>query len=132
MKKLIACSGTQSFMRSAETVSSTSNLALHTLPRKIVINTCYGGFSLSDKVINRYRQATGSVLGQDNEFFETDIARDDPVLIRIIEEIGVGAASGAFASLKIIEIPSDIPVDGWTIQEYDGVEWVAEKHRTWS
>jgi hypothetical protein len=33
-----------------------------------------------------------------------------------------------FATLKIVEIPDDVD---WIIQEYDGTEWVAERHRTW-
>lgn len=32
------------------------------------------------------------------------------------------------ADLKIVEIPPDVD---WEINEYDGVEWVAETHRTW-
>jgi hypothetical protein len=38
------------------------------------------------------------------------------------------AANGAHANLKIVEVPPDVE---WQIEEYDGNEWVAEKHRTW-
>jgi hypothetical protein len=38
-------------------------------------------------------------------------------------------ANGLHANLKIVEIPGDIE---WLVQEYDGAEWIAEKHRTWS
>lgn len=38
-------------------------------------------------------------------------------------------ADGKCAELKIIEIPDDIE---WEIEEYDGWEHVAEKHRVWS
>jgi len=31
-------------------------------------------------------------------------------------------------ALKIVEIPADVD---WVLMEYDGCEWVAEKHRTW-
>jgi len=31
--------------------------------------------------------------------------------------------------LKIVDIPDGVE---WEIEEYDGMEWVAEKHRTWS
>ena len=34
-----------------------------------------------------------------------------------------------YSELKVVEIPDDVEYD---IQEYDGNEWVAEKHRTWS
>ena len=40
-------------------------------------------------------------------------------------------SSDTDGKLKIVEIPDDVPEDGWTIQDYDGKEWVAEKHRTW-
>jgi len=30
--------------------------------------------------------------------------------------------------LKVVEIPDDVE---WNVQEYDGNEWVAEKHRIW-
>jgi len=61
-------------------------------------------------------------------FCDTHIERDDPVLIQVVEELGK-EADGFCASLKIVEIPDDIE---WTISDYDGAEWVAEEHRTWS
>lgn len=53
--------------------------------------------------------------------------RDDPDLIAVVEELG-DAASGACANLEVVEIPDDVE---WVIEEYDGSEWVSEKHRTW-
>jgi hypothetical protein len=38
-------------------------------------------------------------------------------------------ANGTYANLKVVTIPGDVD---WEIGEYDGMEWVAEKHRTWS
>ena len=61
-------------------------------------------------------------------FSTHDMARNDPVLIQVIQELGKGA-DGRHAELKIVEIPDDVQ---WQIQEYDGLEWVAEVHRTWS
>lgn len=54
--------------------------------------------------------------------------RDDPKLIQVVEELG-DEASGECSHLKIVEIPDDVE---WEIKEYDGAEWIAEKHRTWS
>jgi hypothetical protein len=65
---------------------------------------------------------------KDQTFSDYDIPRDDPILIQVIEELGE-FADGRHAELKIVEIPDDVE---WQIDEYDGVEWVAEKHRTWS
>jgi hypothetical protein len=95
------------------------------MPRRIVINKCYGGFSLSEPVKLLYKERTGKSLR------EYEAVRDDPELISAIEQIGLDNASGTFGKLAIIEIPDDVPEDGWDIQDYDGVEWVAEKHRTW-
>lgn len=53
--------------------------------------------------------------------------REDPLLIQVIEELGE-EASGYCAKVSIIEIPSDVE---YTIEEYDGYEHVAEKHRKW-
>jgi hypothetical protein len=95
--------------------------------RRVVINDCYGGFGLSDEAEALYRELAG-VDVEDDKFHVSDIARDDPLLIKVIRELGP-AADGLHAELKIIEIPADVE---WQIGEYDGNEWVAEKHRTWS
>ena len=58
----------------------------------------------------------------------TDGGAQKIAVIKVVKELGM-AANGAHANLKIVEIPGDVD---WTIQEYDGVEWVAEKHRTWT
>jgi hypothetical protein len=100
--------------------------------RKIVLNRCYGGFSLSKDVKDMYRSATSNIIRPSGWYPDHDIPRDDPLLIEIIESVGLNRAGGGFSKLCIVEIPDDVPEDGWIIQDYDGVEWVAEKHRTWS
>jgi len=56
------------------------------------------------------------------------VNRSDPILVQVVEELGEVAA-GRHAELKIVEIPDDVQ---WDIEEYDGLEHVAENHRTWS
>jgi hypothetical protein len=87
---------------------------------KIVINKCYGGFSLSREAED-YLNIKSYGEGR-------DIKRNDPKLIECIEKLGDNA-NGSCAELEIIEIPDNID---WQIEEYDGMEWVAENHRTWS
>lgn len=53
--------------------------------------------------------------------------RSHPLLVQVVEELGE-KADGRFAKLKIVEIPDGIE---WEIDEYDGVEHIAEKHQTW-
>ena len=60
-------------------------------------------------------------------FCTSTIERDDEKLIAVVEELQE-KANGHYAFLKIIEIPDDVD---WILQDYDGVEWVAEKHRIW-
>lgn len=61
-------------------------------------------------------------------FCTSQVERDDEKLIAVVEELKE-KANGPYASLKVIEIPDDVD---WILQDYDGVEWVAEKHRTWN
>lgn len=93
--------------------------------RRVVINNCYGGFGLSYEAVDMYKEMAGLT---ENDFCHTDIERDDPYLVEVVKRLGA-KANGAHASLKIVEIPADV---SWHIAEYDGNEWVAEDHRTWS
>jgi len=90
---------------------------------KVVINDCHGGFGLSEAALKEYKDRKGIT---DKNFWYYDIPRDCPVLVEIVER---GAADGAYADLKVVEIPDDV---NWYIEEYDGLEHVAERHRTWS
>jgi len=65
--------------------------------------------------------------GNDVWFHDQDIERDDPILIQVIEEMGL-EANDICAELKIVEVPDDVK---WEIDEYDGVESVEEEHRSW-
>lgn len=56
------------------------------------------------------------------------IDRADPDLIKVIESLGE-KANGSHAKLEIVEIPDGTD---WEVEEYDGREWIAEKHATWS
>lgn len=162
---------------------------------KVVINTCFGGFSLSPRAVKRLAElngkecyfteyqrkpvldldvkvpvtleeleASGNRLGMwsawdipnahevvGKSFRDPDglyktynalynkhslpdgrgIERHDPKLIQVVEELGGGhrkGASGACAELTIVEIPDGTDYE---IEEYDGNEHIAEKHKTW-
>jgi len=137
---------------------------------KIVVNSCYGGFGISQAGMLRYAELKGLTLYPEPSEFGTvtyhtvpesqrvqplssdqwlaatteqrmasndayssqtlhcaDIARDDPALVQVVEELGAAAAD-QFAELRIAEVPDDVK---WYIDEYDGQEWVAEVHRRW-
>ena len=56
-----------------------------------------------------------------------EIPRDDATLVQVVEELG-DRSHGALARLKVVEIPDGVD---WVIEDYDGDETIAEKHRTW-
>lgn len=89
--------------------------------QKVVINTCFGGFSLSEEAYK--------LLGieWDGYGYAYNDKREDPKLIKVVEKLGK-KANGYCAKLKVVQIPSDIE---YKIEEYDGAEWIAEKHRIW-
>ena len=139
---------------------------------KVVINACYGGFSLSTAAMVRIAEIKGIKLYPEKskkfsfmnywlvppeqrpreieteewlqmsyeekrahneavikvEMDNRNIPRNDPALIQAVEELGT-KANGDCARLKVVEIPDGID---WEIEAYDGLEHVAEKHRSWS
>jgi hypothetical protein len=120
---------------------------------KVVINRCFGGFGLSDQAFELFMTKKGIEFdkvpskhsfrsgesdyyikghaGEDEHFlyyFDLCQDRSDPMLVEVVEELG-DKANGWAAELFIVEIPDDVK---WHIHEYDGIEHVAEDHRTWS
>ncbi len=101
---------------------------------KVVINRCFGGFSLSKEAVqymaNRGSKEAIEMLSQ-KEFYgylhETE--RNDPLLVEAVESLGVNEASGDHAELRVVEIPDGIE---WEIDDYDGLESVKERHRSWN
>ena len=90
--------------------------------QQIVINVCHGGFGLSGPAKDLYEQLSGQ-----HGVWDRDLARDDPYLVQVVEQLGE-AAAGGYAELLVVDIPAGVD---WTIEEYDGKEWVAEVHRVW-
>lgn len=126
--------------------------------REVVINKCYGGFGLSHQATKMYWEAHGKRVraysydlttktktylteeeignnlfvhydnaDDEDESITHEIPRDDPILVDIVKRLG-SKADGPHAELGIVEIPADVD---WYIEEYDGNEHIAEKHRTW-
>jgi len=134
---------------------------------RVVINKCFGGFSLSPAALlwlykhgfranatlakdyynesgeltaklrkwRKYRK-TGKrggfapvVFSPDEKLVLTNNlgCRSEPLLVECVKALKE-KANGDHAKLKIVEIPDDVE---YTIEEYDGQEHIAEKHRTW-
>ncbi len=54
--------------------------------------------------------------------------RSHPLVVQAVESLGSEVASGRFASLKVIEVPDGTEFE---IDDYDGMESIHEKHRSW-
>ena len=96
---------------------------------KVVLNSCYGGFSLSLAAIKRYDEikGLGLTVGLYDDTWTTlngknwsarYLDRDDPALVQVVEELGP-VANGACAKLRIETIP---PGAHYRIREDCGVE----------
>jgi hypothetical protein len=79
---------------------------------KVVINTCFGGFSLSDEAWEK--MLAYSYTGTDRHA----IPRNNPILVDVVEELGE-KANGSCSKLKIVELTFK-----YIIEEYEGKEEV--------
>lgn len=118
------------------TISSPTALVITTIKEikmKIAINKCFGGFSLSKSVFEELgvkwdndgylsNEALGIKSDDYNKY------RSDDRLIEAIEKIGISEASGSMADIVIVDVPDDIE---WELSNYDGIESIHEKHRSW-
>ena len=132
-------------------VSSEVTTRKEIVMKKVAINRCFGGFGLSDEAFEKLLARKGiafekvkgesSFLGDsyykaghvgDDDHYLSEYSfcedRADPDLIAVIEEMGEDV-NGFAADIAIVEVPVDAK---WHIHEYDGLEHVAEDHRTWS
>jgi hypothetical protein len=133
--------------------------------KQVVINTCFGGFSLSLEALealikmksnavevmteeeywgkghgaltDEYKKQNaewvsmvyrdGKVFGLKDNFNSKKEIREHKDLVKIVKTLGK-KANGPYSELKIIKIPADVK---YTIESYDGDEWIAEVHRIW-
>ena len=88
---------------------------------KLVINTCYGGFGLSERAL----KALAIIKGMADEspehlrVWQYGIPRYDHDLVEVVELLGA-EASGDSANLEIVTIECN----HFRIKEYDGYERV--------
>lgn len=99
---------------------------------KVVINTDWGGFSLSQECEDKIRDMNHGVSWFDlcDAVHWSGRERTNSTLVELIELDAV-RYGGSGARLRVVEIPDDVGWE-WFIHDYDGREHVAENHRTWS
>lgn len=108
---------------------------------KIVINCDFGGFSLSREACEwmaergdagarkEIREAMKDLPEYPYAFASLyrDVDRASPLLVECVEALGEKAA-GEHATLNVVDVPDGVK---WEVHDENGIEWVAEKHRTW-
>ena len=122
---------------------------------KVAINRCHGGFGISEQAMEMLLNRKGILYektpakhtfgGKESDFWKSgQVGNDDAYLspydftdnradadlIFVIETLGE-QANGFCAEIGIVEIPDDLN-GNWYVAEYDGLEHIAERHRTWS
>lgn len=124
--------------------------------QRVVYNTCFGGFSFNESVVEWVREYESSLKEEydesdvdelaertlKGEYYNDDsgpkttggildvyISRDNELLADIVSHTCEydGPVDGRCASLSVAEVPDGIE---WTINGYDGRETVEEKSRT--
>lgn len=115
--------------------------------REVVINTKKGvSFNLSTKAQIEYCERLGihyvvkprtdrhsndrfgSLVEVDGDHqWWRDLERDDATLIDVVKDLK-NEAEGYDCNLRVIKMPADVD---WVIEQYNGEEWIAEKHRIW-
>ena len=100
---------------------------------KVVINRCWGGFSVSEAVYeelgikwDKYGYLVNKDFGIEGDDY--DAFRADPSLVKAVEKVGLENSSGSMANLAIVDITEGID---WYIHNYDGQETVHEGHDSW-
>ena len=84
---------------------------------KVIINTDFGGFGLSEKALALYEERTGH---KSPKYYQGEAHRDDPVMVAIVEELGE-EANDKYSDLEVVEIPDGYNYD---IDDYDGLEHI--------
>lgn len=98
---------------------------------EVVINKCYGGFGIS-KALAKELKIKSTYIDNDTFKIKSDnynAYRTNKKLIAAIKKVGLAKANGEFSDLSIVEIPDDID---FYIDDYDGMESIHEKHKSWS
>lgn len=109
-------------------------ITLHVLDRRSFTGPTYSLVPEAERIdmgeflkLKPEERVASNAAYRDQTFSPRSIPRTDPVLVQVVEELGA-EADGDFAELQAVEIPDDV---NWQIEEYDGLEHVAECHRTW-
>lgn len=84
----------------------------------ILINACYGGYSLSAACCEEFKKRTG---GDIHRYDRARTTRMNPTLIELFHEFGSEWMSGIRANIQFVPFIEEL-LDWVRIDEYDGME----------
>ena len=109
---------------------------------KIALNKCYGGFALTEEVVDRILKLGIERISKDLSTWPSNRDfgysahknpywyRRDPYLIKVLEMPDLTVHERLHSEIEIIEIPKSVELSGWYIDEYDGLETIHAHHWT--
>lgn len=90
---------------------------------QVVLNKCYGGFSLSEEAISWLKRHN---LHLEDSYMYDQLPRNHPLLIQCVLELGSKKASGQCAKLVVETIYTSIEIDSYdgneSVMVYGGVD----------
>lgn len=89
----------------------------------------FGDILQAEYSSDNFQEILGEIISHETDY-KIENLRTNETLINIVEENMslMNNDNQNFAKLKVVEIPDDVD---WEVEDYDGVEWIAEKHRVW-
>jgi len=92
---------------------------------KVVINTCYGGFGLSEKASVMFNELENTQPGDENyidpKYGYYDGLRHNKSLVKVVEKLKK-KSWGTYAELVVVKLTGN----KYIIEEYDGTEGIQE------
>ena len=89
---------------------------------RVVINGVAGGFALPDGGEEWLKDNSNHDFSKENWHSPSIATRTHPDFVRMVEKF-------SNYILKVVEVPDGIEIEIHDLD--DGLEWIAEKHRTW-
>lgn len=88
---------------------------------KVVVNTCFGGFALSDEAYGWLQERYGLAEDQVRK-----LSRHDKRLVECVETLGSYKARGMYSEIEV----ETIHENRYYIEEYDGLEIILTPETT--
>ena len=91
---------------------------------EVMFNHCYGAFEFSEEAWQLYKERGGQCSDP------YDMSRHDPVMLRIVKELGPARVNTIYSSIHLATIEARFK-EHYSINEYDGREHVVIEYNSY-